>query len=326
MALDLADLRGNSRWLENDMASFVAIDFETATASRNSGCAVGLVIVENSEITTARSWLIRPPDNAYDPFNISIHGITPDDTRGEPSFDSVWPEVFQYVGERIVIAHNTSFDISVVRNSVAYSSLPVPEIRFACTYRMAKSTWPDRWSYRLDSLASDLDISLDHHDPKSDAEAAAAIALILCEQNQVDDIEELADKLGYRIGHLSGDEYHSFSNALTSGGASLAQLTPTNGEMDERHPLFGARIAFTGTLDTMTRQAAAQAAVNVGARASGSISKKTNYLVVGMTDFSRVGQDGMSRKLRGAVELATTGSELEIIDENEFLALLGGPG
>ena len=308
------------------MPSFVAIDFETATASRDSGCAVGLAVVENRKITTTRSWLIRPPDNTYDPFNISIHGITPEDTRGEPSFDRVWPEVLQYVGERIVIAHNTAFDISVMRNSMAYWNLPVPGIRFACTYRMAKSTWPDRWTYRLNSLASDLGISLDHHDPESDAEAAAMLALILCEQNQVSGIEDLADRLGYRLGHVSGDDYQSFSTAIASGGVNLAGLAPENSDMDEDHPLFGTRIVFTGTLDRMARPAAAQAVVNVGARVSGSVSKNTDYLVVGMTDFSRVGQDGMSSKLRKAVELATTGSELEIIDENEFLALLGSPG
>ncbi len=307
------------------MASFVAIDFETATASRDSACAVGLAVVDDGDVSIARSWLIRPPDNVYDPFNISIHGITPDDTEGQPSFDRVWPEVLALVGERVVIAHNTAFDMSVVRGSAAYWDLPLSEIHFACTYRLAKSTWPSRWSYRLDSLASDLGISLDHHDPESDATAAATLALILCEENQARGIEELAEHLEYQLGYLSGDEYRPFSNAVGSRAVALASLVPTGEKMDDDHPLFGARIVFTGTLDSMTRRAAAQAAVDVGAQVGASISARTDYLVVGMTSFARVGLDGMSAKLRKAVDLATSGLKLEIIDENEFLALLGGP-
>lgn len=308
------------------MVTFAAIDFETATASRDSACAIGIAVFDDGNVTIERSWLIRPPDNEYDGFNISIHGITPEDTESALSFDHVWPEVLEHVGGRVVIAHNTAFDISVVRASAAYYDLPLPELRFACTYRMAKSVWPNRWNYRLDSLAGEFGISLDHHDPKSDAAAAAALALILCEENRCSSIEELAVQLQYRLGYLSGDKYQGFSNAAASVAASMASLQATVADVDESHPFFGTRIVFTGTLESMPRRAAAQAAVNVGARVGGSMSATTDFLVVGMTDFSRVGLDGMSAKLRKAFDLATSGLKLEIIDENEFLALLGDVG
>ena len=308
------------------MVSFAAIDFETATASRDSACAIGIAVVDDGNVTVKRSWLIKPPNNEYDDFNISIHGITPEHTLTALSFDRVWPEVLEHIGERVVIAHNTAFDISVVRKSAALYDLPLSELRFACTYRMAKSTWPNRWNYRLDSLASELGITLDHHDPQSDAAAAAALGLILCRENHSNSIEELAIGLEYRLGHLVGDEHQGFSNAAASGAASLTSLKATVENMDEHHSLFGTRVVFTGTLESMTRRDAAQAAVNVGARVGGNISATTDYLVVGMTDFSRVGLDGMSSKLRKAFQLATSGLKLEIIDENEFLALLGDPG
>ena len=44
---------------------------------------------------------------------------------------------------------------------------------------------------------------------------------------------------------------------------------------------------------------------------------------MGITDLEVVGSDGMSSKMRKAVELAESGQKLEIIDESEFKELLG---
>lgn len=70
-----------------NMATFAAIDFETAREDRNSACAVGLSIVDDNETTVEQSWLIHPPDNRYDDFNIAIHGIRPTDTAEALNFD-----------------------------------------------------------------------------------------------------------------------------------------------------------------------------------------------------------------------------------------------
>ena len=66
--------------------TFSAIDFETATGYRHSACAVGIVTVENGEITDQYSTLIRPPGNEYWSGNIGVHGIRPKDTVRAPTF------------------------------------------------------------------------------------------------------------------------------------------------------------------------------------------------------------------------------------------------
>ena len=47
------------------MKNFVAIDFETANASRSSVCSVGLVIVRDGIITDKIYELIKPEPNYY---------------------------------------------------------------------------------------------------------------------------------------------------------------------------------------------------------------------------------------------------------------------
>ena len=97
--------------------NFVAIDLETATSSRNSICEIGIAVVKNSEIIESKSWLVKPEGNRYDNFNISIHHITPEITQNASSFPIVWKEVEMYLTDGIVVAHNSSFDMYVLKEA-----------------------------------------------------------------------------------------------------------------------------------------------------------------------------------------------------------------
>lgn len=60
-----------------------------------------------------------------------------------------------------------------------------------------------------------------------------------------------------------------------------------------------------------------------GAVIRGSVSKRTNYLVVGTQDLSLVGDDGMSSKEKKAMALNDSGEAcIHILSETEFLRLL----
>jgi len=83
----------------------------------------------------------------------SIHGITPEDTENAPRIHEVWDEVAEFIGNRTLVAHNAAFDMSVLRKSFAIRKSPVPhEYEYLCTYLLARSVWPTRWSYRLNDI------------------------------------------------------------------------------------------------------------------------------------------------------------------------------
>jgi DNA polymerase III subunit epsilon len=196
--------------------NWTAIDFETANASRNSACALGVVSVEGERIVDATSWLIRPPVLDFDPFNVRIHGITVEDVRDSPTFDDLWREVAPLLAGAPVIAHNASFDISVLRHSLDAYEIPYPELDYYCTLKFSRATWPGQAAYRLGVLAEQLGIRFRHHDAQEDAAACARIALECCRTTGVCDLETLAARHRVTKGRLYPGGYVPCSGRRTS--------------------------------------------------------------------------------------------------------------
>lgn len=147
------------------------IDFETAHGYRWSICQVGLVRVNNSNVTDEINLLIQPPNNYYWDRFIDIHGITPDMTKEALTFDKVWHKLEAYIKGQAIVAHNgLSFDFPVLEITLEYYSMENPKYEKHCTYRLFRQN--------LASLCNHYKISLNHHDALSDAKACAELFLI----------------------------------------------------------------------------------------------------------------------------------------------------
>lgn len=153
----------------------VVIDFETATAAADSACAIGLVWLRGF-VPVARAFrLIRPPGNRYSAINIGIHGIRPADTAAAADFAGLWSELQRHLEGGLLVAHNASFDAGVLAAALRRYGLATPDLRFLCTVKLARRTWPDLANHKLPTVAAHLGYRFSHHHALEDAEAAAEI-------------------------------------------------------------------------------------------------------------------------------------------------------
>jgi DNA ligase (NAD+) len=93
---------------------------------------------------------------------------------------------------------------------------------------------------------------------------------------------------------------------IAAAGVSMVSQAP--GPESAPGPLAGKVVVLTGTLASMTREEATAALERLGARVSGSVSRKTSFLVAGADAGS---------KLEKARALG-----VETLDEEQFRALI----
>lgn len=169
---------------------FVSIDFETANEKRFSPCAIGVVIADEHQIIDEFYSLINP-QMEFSPYNTYVHGITPIDVVDAPTFTELWPRLDNYLNHHLVVAHNASFDMSVIRNTLDYYELPYPVLDYLCTVAISKKTWPELENHKLNTLAAFHDIRFEHHHALEDARAAAKILQYAVKSTESGSVEDL---------------------------------------------------------------------------------------------------------------------------------------
>ena len=87
----------------------------------------------------------------------------------------------------------------------------------------------------------------------------------------------------------------------------VAPIAVEKAALDESNPFFGKTVVLTGTLPTLKRDQAKKMLEDLGAKVSGSVSKKTDYVLAG---------EEAGSKLDTANEL-----KIPVLDEAAFLAL-----
>lgn len=179
--------------------NYCAIDFETATRYRNSACSVAVVDVENGIIRDSYHTLIRPPRNNYLQENIEIHGIHPKETENAPSFAEIWPELSTHLAGKIVLAHNASFDMGVLRYCIKDFGCQPVDFYQGCTVKFARKAWPRLTNHKLNTIADYMNIKFNHHDALEDSRTCAMIPLKIAHELGLGSIQETAFRLGVSI-------------------------------------------------------------------------------------------------------------------------------
>lgn len=281
---------------------FLAIDVETANSDMASICQIGFVIYENGEIKKEWSELVNPEDY-FDFWNISIHGITKKDTIESPKFFEIYEFLKNNLENKICVCH-THFDKVSINRACAKYNLPLIQTNWIDTAKVSRRCW-DEFAYRgygLSNVCEKLGYSFKHHDALEDAKASAHILMSAIKEKE-NSIEDWLRRVNIPILSDAG----SYSKSVSKEGNPEGNL-------------FGEVLVFTGSLE-IPRKEASSLASDIGCKVENTITKKTTILVVGDQDISRLSGKNKSSKHIKAEEYKSKGQNIRIIKESDFIAL-----
>lgn len=278
--------------------NFLAIDVETANADYSSICQIGIAEFQNGLIVDKWSSLINPRDY-FDPFNISIHGITEKDVKDSPTFKKVYVELSQRINEKITV-HHMPFDKIAITRACVENKLEPLNPKWLDSAKIVRRTWEQfsHSGYSLSNMADFLEIKFNHHDALEDAIAAAQIVHHACQKTGLS-IDEWCVRITQPIFKYEG-------------GSSKIKL-----DGNPEGLFYGENLVFTGTL-SITRREAGLLAANLGCNIKDSVTNDTTILVVGDQDVMRLGGYEKSSKHRKAEDLIKKGNNIKIMSEKDF--------
>jgi len=367
------------------MSRILAFDVETPNSYNNRICSIGLSMIEDGAIVWSQNYLVNP-ECSFDNRNIEIHGISPRDVALSPTFPMVWNEIGDYFRQNLVIAHNATFDLCVLKKTLSAYNFSESLIYYACTMEMAQSLLPELPNAKLPTLCDYFDVGLNHHDSGSDSLACAQIfchmvdgganpqdftkayslefvpshachprsahisqntkALltlsgilsgITCDnllvpsevsflQNWLDDNVDLKGNYPY------DKIYSTVASALSDGILEQSELDsmlrlfkqvsdPVNDCSCDCSAvdISGKTFCLSGEFDYGDKNSVESFLIQRGGIAQKSVTRKTDFLIVGGQGSSAWSAGNYGNKVKKALELQEKGFSIQIIREHDFL-------
>lgn len=237
-----------------------------------------------------------------DDFITKLTGITDDILVTAPKFKDIANELYDYLGDSVIVGHNVNFDINFLYDNFLKCLGCEFKNDYLDTMRLSRIALPDLPHHRLKDLKEYFSIDGVQHRALNDCQITHTVLsklLDYIQENNVD-LERYLHPKRFDLTSLTGD---------------VTLNDPSN-------PLYGKHCVFTGKLQRFVRKDAAQIVCNIGGCCDNSVTKKTNFLIIGGLDDIPLVKDGKSTKMKKAEKLILDGQDLKILSESTFYDLI----
>ena len=291
------------KYVRKIIGNYCVLDLETTGLSPNydSIIEIGIIKVKENKIVDKYNSLINP-GFLINEYITSITGITNEMLKGKPKIIDLKKEVLNFIGNDVLVGHNISFDVSFLQKGFNEEL----KNEYIDTLQFCRKLFKELSHHRLTDMSNYLEISRNEHRSMSDC---------LCTKELYDCIKEKMKNNGLEINDIFAKKNYSSKNI------DIHAIKPDNIEIDEDNFFYNKHCVFTGKLEKMIRKDAMQLVVNVGGILDNSVTKKTNYLILGNNDYCSSIKDGKSSKHKKAEKYKLEGQDIEIIDEDTFYNL-----
>ncbi len=195
-----------------DNDEFVVFDLETTGLSPLS-CKIteiGAVKIKGTEVLEVFNTFVDP--ECHIPENITeLTGITDEMVKGAPSQREAVEKFLEFAGDRLLIAHNASFDTGFIRACCESNKIPFGNA-YLDTVALSRHINPDLKKHKLDTIAEYYGLgNFNHHRACDDAEMLANIFFKMVEklkQEGIGTVSEMNSAMSDKANPLKLRTYH----------------------------------------------------------------------------------------------------------------------
>lgn len=287
---------------------FCVIDTETTGLSPQYDEIIELAAIKviSNQVVDKFDMLVKP-QYEIDEFIESLTGITNEMVNDAPTIETALPLFLDFIGDSYLVGHNANFDINFLydnKDRILHEPLTN---NFVDTMRISKMLMPDLKHHRLIDMIKVYDLhSIHMHRACSDVVTTLEAYYKM--------------KFGIQEQFGSLDDFVK-SNIKPHFHVNANDIKPEKTEFDTSNPLYGKLCVFTGTLSKMVRQEAMQLVVDLGGEVGNTVTKDTDYLILGNLDYSKV-KGNKSSKMIKAEKYKLKGLPIEIMPEDVFYDLV----
>jgi DNA polymerase-3 subunit epsilon len=131
------------------------------------------------------------PHDWFDANNVRIHGIKRQDVEDGHTWDEILPLMLEFAEGDVLVAHNASFDMGVLKAAAEAVQFELPKLHYGCSLLVSRKVY-NLESYRLNSVAYAVGHEeFNHHDALADADACARIMIHAAKRQGADDLVAL---------------------------------------------------------------------------------------------------------------------------------------
>ena len=177
---------------------YIAFDLETTGLSsvNDQIIEIGAVRMKNGqEIDRFQTFV--DPGRKLEKKIVELTGISDEMLEGAPKIETVLPQFLEFVGQRVLVAHNSDFDTAFVRNACQRQGLTY-DLTAVDTLILSQNMLPGLNKYKLDIVANALSLpEFTHHRAADDAVICGMIFA-----NLISKVEEQLDI--HELQHVNG--------------------------------------------------------------------------------------------------------------------------
>jgi len=182
---------------------YVVFDLETTGLSTRHDHIIefGAVVMYKGSIKETKDFFVKPPVDISD-FTKKLTHISQTDVDGARTFKECKDEIINFIGDRILVAHNASFDYGFLNAELARIGEPPLTNVVIDTLDLSRTLFKTRKAYRLGNICRAYNVLYDEetaHRANYDADVLAQVFNLMlkdCNKYGITTVEELKNFQG----------------------------------------------------------------------------------------------------------------------------------